>query len=488
MHKHKLISEVVDQGICIGCGVCAGVCPGKNIEMIWSENGELNPYIEEGCAPESCICVSACPILNAETTSVVDVLKLQPLNNEKVVTSFHPTHPLVGSYTSCYVGYSDSKIEREKSSSGGMITLLLKDLLTSEKVDGVIAVVDSETPHEALFKFDILRSVDEIALAAGSKYYPVEISEILKLLKKDKSDDVYALVGLPCLLQGVQNAVKLLPRLAKKIRYTFALTCGQLPNRFYTESLASYSGVPVEELKTVEYRGKESTSSASNFVFKAFNMSGESGKPLHWVTQPSYLWENSFFIHGACKFCDDVFGRTADAIFMDAWLPQYASDPKGHSFVVVKNTNIDTIVREKAASGICSVDPISIDDVMQSQHSQIVKKTEILAGHLHMAQEKGIRITKRAVEPSKQHYKRWKKDIDLQWETMNLSKVIWQQLKEKGNEAMFFDNIEPLEKKIAWRKKMRYLKQGFIKIGRSPHKTIGRILRHQVNRLIGNKG
>lgn len=483
MQKHKLISDVVDQGICIGCGVCAGVCPGKNIEMRWSENGELNPYIDQGCLPQSCICIDACPIINAETNFVVEMARLQRPDSQFVPITYPQSHPLVGKYTACYAGYTEKEKEREKSSSGGMLTFLLKELLLTKSVHGIISVVDSDTPSERLFKFDVLRSEEELDRAAGSKYYPVEISDILKFLKKDKSDDVYALVGLPCLLKGVENAVKLLPHLAKKIRYTFSLTCGQLPNRFYTESLAEYSGVSIDELKTVKYRGKEKTLSASNFVFKAFKTSGESGKPLYWMTQPSYLWENSFFIHGACKFCDDVFGRTADAIFMDAWLPQYASDPKGHSFVVVKDIDIDKLVREKAASGLCNAETISIDSIVKSQYDQIEKKTEMLSGHLYMAKKNGMRITKRTVEPSKQHYKHWEKDINLQWETMNQSKLIWKQLKSNGSETTFFENIAPIEKKIARRKKIKYLKQGLLKMGRSPHKTLVRIVDYQVKKL-----
>ena len=480
MNKHKLISEVVDQGICIGCGVCAGICPGKNIVMEWSKNGELNPVIEQGCTPEVCVCISVCPILNP--------LSDQDENKtDKQLEQSSATENIIGNYISSYGGYSTKNSQRQNGSSGGTLTWLLTTLLEEKKIDGAIVVVQSSDPKERLFEFKILDTVEQIESASGSKYYPVEISDVMQFIRKDRSDKRYALVGLPCLITGITHAKKINKRLNEKVAYTFSLTCGQLPNRFYTEALASYSGVPVNDLQTVNFRLKEDTQSASNYIFKAFDTSKKAGKPLYWISQPSYLWENSFFVHGACKFCDDVFGRTADAIFMDAWLPRYSSDPKGHSFIVVKNEIIDTHMKAMNQMGKCNLESVNINDILQSQHNQIVKKTEILSAHLYMAQQNGIRVTKRNIQPDKQWFKFWKKDITLQWETMISSKIIWKTLKDKNSEASFFDNIETLNAKIQKRKRSKYVRQGLQKLLKAPHKTFIRVISHQINRLINKE-
>ena len=201
MNKHKLISEVVDQGICIGCGVCAGICPGKNIVMEWSKNGELNPVIEQGCTPEVCVCISVCPILNP--------LSDQDENKtDKQLEQSSATENIIGNYISSYGGYSTKNSQRQNGSSGGTLTWLLTTLLEEKKIDGAIVVVQSSDPKERLFEFKILDTVEQIESASGSKYYPVEISDVMQFIRKDRSDKRYALVGLPCLITGITHAKK----------------------------------------------------------------------------------------------------------------------------------------------------------------------------------------------------------------------------------------------------------------------------------------
>jgi len=475
MTTHKLISEIVEQDICIGCGLCAAVCPKKNIRMEWSDKGEIIPVIDECCGEDICarLCIATCPIL------VPGAINASP-NRSDIVES------LIGDYEACYAGYDNDPALRQRGTSGGMLTWLLTELLEKGDIDGVITAVKSDDAEDSIFQFGILRTAEDVRRAAGSKYYPVEAGSVLKQILSDKSDDVYALVGLPCLLQGVQIARTKYKRLDRKIKYTFSLTCGQLPNAAYTEVLAQCSGVKKSSLVTVDYRNKAGTTSASNYVFLPTNKAGESGRPLYWVGEPSYLWENSFFIHGACKFCDDLFGRSSDAAFMDAWLPEYTTDTQGHSLILVRNTSINDAFSRGAAAGSCQIKPVPVADIINSQSTQITKKTEMLSANLYFAKQNGLRITDRAIPPSKTMFKRWKKDISLQWHTMKESKRIWAELKSQGEEQFFFTETAALHRKISVRRNLLYIQQGVRKLVNNPLGTVRNVFLHQLRRNRSN--
>ena len=294
------------------------------------------------------LCVAACPILNPGDNKQV----LEP--ESKSVEQL-----LIGEYHTSYLGHDTNAAQRQESSSGGLLTWLLIRLLEEKIIDGVITTVASDDPGKELFKFDILRTPDALRKASGSKYYPVEASEVIKQVMRDKSDDTYAILGVPCLLQGVNIAKQKYKRLDKKIRFSFSLVCGQLPNAAYTELLSGCAGLNEDEIGTVDYRNKENTTSASNFVFVPEDKSGKKGRPLYWIEQPSYLWENSFFIHTACKFCDDLYGRTADAVFMDAWLPGISQKPEGHSLVVIRDPEIDAVFQQGRLPGSARSRPLA---------------------------------------------------------------------------------------------------------------------------------
>jgi coenzyme F420-reducing hydrogenase beta subunit len=477
LSKHKLISEVVDQGICIGCGVCAGICPGKNIVMSWSENGELNPVIEQGCAPEVCVCISVCPILN-------------PLSDEDLNQTLEPiqwsgAEKIVGDYISCYSGYSTKKSQRQNGSSGGMLTWLLTTLLEEKKIDGAIVVVQSSDPKERLFEFKILDTVEQIESASGSKYYPVEISDVMQFVRKDRSDKRYALIGLPCLITGITHAKKINKRLNEKIAYTFSLTCGQLPNRFYTEALASYSGIDSNDLSYVNYRSKSGTKNARDYVFYAEDFSGNHGRELFWSTKPWFLWKNSFFIHGACKICDDVFGRNADAVFMDAWLDRYSDDPSGHSMIVVKHPEIQTLLSASVARNNIVLIPEPIEEILQSQKGVITKKTELLSANLYKLQTQHYRIAPRSVEPDPIYYKKYQYRVDLEWSMLKTSKQRWREMLSEGTTKYFFDKIFDLEKKIVRVEQRIKYQHKIAKLWNNPFQTLRNTLIHQLTKLKG---
>src|SRR5699024_6587501 len=101
-----------------------------------------------------------------------------------------------GYYLKNYAGYVKEGSFRELGSSGGMGNWIAAKLLQNKMVDGIIHVKGTDKLDEAnpvLFEYQISNTFDELSKGAKSKYYPIELSKVLDLVKNNKGK--YALIG-----------------------------------------------------------------------------------------------------------------------------------------------------------------------------------------------------------------------------------------------------------------------------------------------------
>src|SRR5690606_5696927 len=92
----------------------------------------------------------------------------------------------IGFYRSTYAGYVKEGSFREMGSSGGMGSWLAYTLLDKGLVDGIIHVHSKSYSDDdpRLFKYGISRSLEEIKNNSKSRYYPIELSEVLDFVSQ----------------------------------------------------------------------------------------------------------------------------------------------------------------------------------------------------------------------------------------------------------------------------------------------------------------
>jgi len=375
----NVIDRVVANDLCSGCGVCAGVCPRGILRMGFRADGDLVPSLQGECSPGCDLCVRICPFGSG-------IYAPRPLNEELFGANSKPGaifHHHIGWYLRCYVGYSTVGAHRRRGASGGLATWALETLLKEKIVDRV-AVVTRAYGEGRLFKFSVATSPGEVRSASGSVYYPVEISGLLKVVLSERPAR-WAIVGLPCLVYAVRRAALNIPSLGESVKVLLGLSCGMLQNKYYTELLATASGVGLGDTKSISYRGKTTEGDPGNYLFSVTDSEGRMSRPIPYKGIPFYLGRNAYFRLNACNYCTDVFAEASDACFMDAWLPEYRSEPRGTSIVVVRSRAMKELFKRGKDLGEIEIERITGERVCLSQSGQIRRKREHIGlrlGHL----------------------------------------------------------------------------------------------------------
>ena len=92
---------------------------------------------------------------------------------------------------------------------------------------------------------------------AKSRYYPVEMSEILAQIRATPGR--YAVVGVPCFIKALQLLRREDPLIRERVAFTLGLFCGHMKSARLIESFAWQMNVPLADVARVEFRLKDAT-------------------------------------------------------------------------------------------------------------------------------------------------------------------------------------------------------------------------------------
>jgi coenzyme F420 hydrogenase subunit beta len=429
--KQSVRDEIVKNDLCIGCGVCAGICPQKVLKIEDNKYGEYNPCKINDCSLECGLCMKVCPFGSNENETELGAKIYGDIEGIKNLSE-------TGYYLESYAGYSNEF--RQSSASGGITSWLLTELLRKKVVDYIVCPTSQKNPNK-LFDFEIFSDESSVKNVSGSVYYPVEMSQVIqKILEKPGR---YAITGLPCFLKGLRLAAQKNRKLGDRIIVTIGLTCGQIKSKHYTAYLSKLANVE-GKLTEVYYRGKDPEKPANNYYFYCSDEKGTKGK-IFFKDRVVDAWVNRWFTPRACNFCDDIFAELADVTLMDAWLPEYISDSQGTNLLIVRSKLIQGVISDGIKNNSIVVDEIPIDKVIKSQPGVIDVKRKQLAYRLHMAQRKGLKIPSKRIKASNNIGFFMKKDVEVKDEMQRVSRDHFiDNFSEAINLQKFQEGMKPL--------------------------------------------
>lgn len=422
------IKKVVDGGYCVGCGACSALS-GGSLVMKLDALGLYKPQGEENNISKL-DGESVCPFLTH-------------LDEDKIAHEFFdPTDgqydSRVGHYLSLYAGYSNVGDYRKNGTSGGIISWVLSELFKQEKIDYVIHVKSANEGDGCLFKYCISTSIDEVKKGAKSRYYPIEASEVLMHVQNNPGR--YAFVGVPCFIKAVRLLMLKDSRFNERILYCIGLVCGHLKSTGFAENYAWQAGIDPEKLKDIDFRVKRTGRPAIDYGVKLVSENQIKFRPTRSFY--GYNWGYNFFRNPACNFCDDVFAETADIVVGDAWLPEYMSDDLGTSLVVVRKKELFQIIENAVDNGRLVLDPINVEQVVESQAGGIRDRREGLAVRLNHRIEEGKWVPHKRVNIDKYNVSESLKEKYLAREALGDKTLkLWCQARECGNWNLFERHI-----------------------------------------------
>lgn len=374
--------RVVDSAMCIGCGACAGE-PGRAVEF--DAHGHLKPRGEWTSEPSDAF-ARVCPF------------SPEARNEDEIAGELYPDaphHGMVGRFLASYVGYADADGFRDRGSSGGMVSWTLAELLRVGLVDAVAHVAPDDQGR--LFGYRISRTIEEVNRGAKSRYYPVEMSEVLRTIRATPGR--YAIVGVPCFIKALNLLRREDPVLRERISFTLGLFCGHMKSARMIESFAWQMETDIANVRRAEHRIKDPSRPASTYTTEVELKDGEVRRK-DWWNLADGDWGAGFFMNPACDWCDDVIAETADISFGDAWVEPYSSDGNGTNVVVVRSTPVAELVTAAIAEGRLHLEPVNAEFVQQTQAAGFRHRREGLAYRLTW-RKRGIRPIKR-VNPSRE--------------------------------------------------------------------------------------
>ena len=374
------LSDIVDNGLCIGCGLCQSIAGRDKIEVSMTPKGRLEPKEISKITPEifEKIC-NVCP------GTIVEGLPKENVDQSA-------KHNLVWGYylSLCYTWSTDKKI-RFESSTGGLLNGLSIYLLETKKVKFILhTAADPKKPMRSVPKFSY--SKEELLNCEGrSRYGPTAPLE--KFHEALDLSQPFAFVGKPCDISAIRQLSKIDTRVNQLCKYLLTLVCGGFAEFTKAQEFIESFNVKEDELSIFRYRGY---GNPGKMYIKT-----KDGREYDREYNSFWGEESTWRVPFRCKICPDAIGESADIAALDTWR---GGSPKGEdegfNAAIVRTKKGLDLLNEAAKTGFIHIgDKLEIEDISDFQPHQVNKKKAVYARHQGMKKNnsptintKGLRI------------------------------------------------------------------------------------------------
>jgi len=356
------LDDIVNNGLCIGCGLCQSVAGKDNIEISMSSKGRLEPKEVKKITLE---------IFN-KILKVCPGVIVEGLPKEQVDTK--AKHDLVwGYYLSLFYAWSTDDKIRFESSTGGLLNGLSLYLLESKNVKFILhTVADPVKPMRSVSKLSYNK--DELLNSGScSRYGPA--SPLDKFHEALNLNQPFAFVGKPCDISAIRQLSKVDERVNNLCKYLLTLVCGGFQEFTKAQDFIESFKVKEEELSIFRYRG---FGNPGRMYIKT-----KDGREYDQSYNSFWGEESNWRVPFRCKICPDAIGESSDIASLDTWRggsPE--GEDEGFNAAIVRTKKGLDLLNEASNAGYIKIgDQLKIEDINDFQPHQVKKKKAVYARH-----------------------------------------------------------------------------------------------------------
>jgi len=358
--KINNLDDIVEAGLCAGCGLCESIAGRDAVEMDLTSEGRIRPRTRKvlGLATFDQI-MKVCP----------GVTVTGPANNQAGPSG--SMHGVFGPIASLNRGWASDEDTRFHAAAGGALTALGMYLVRSGKVDKVLHIKAS-TDNPILSDAWISTTEQDVYEGAQSRYGPgASLTQVHKLLDKGVT---FAVIGKPCDISAIRNLERIDARVEKQIPYCLTIFCGGTMSLNRLDRMVEHFDASPDELSLFRYRGEgwPGTAHMETKDGRAFDLTYEQawqGSDVPW----------KYDLQFRCKICPDAIGERADVSCPDGWImkngkPVYEEAP-GVNLVIARTPKGADLVRDAGIAGALTLGSFSTAQLEEMHEDHRARKT-----------------------------------------------------------------------------------------------------------------
>jgi coenzyme F420 hydrogenase subunit beta len=347
------VREVVENGLCIGCGLCEALAPDRwRMAMTHEDRLRPAPLAPEDNVADAAI-LSVCPgvVTGAEAKGTHEDL-------------------VWGSYISMGEAWAGDADIRYRAATGGVLTALGTHLLRSGKASFILhCAARKDRPMRS--HWVISETPEQVVARAGSRYGPSDtLAGLQEALKRGQP---FAIIAKPCDAGAVRLRVKADPRLNDLLVAVLVMVCGGASDLGKSRALLDEYHLDEDDLTLFRYRGYGNPGPT--------RLETKDGRSFEKTYLDLWEDESGWRIQSRCKICPDAIGEAADVAAADIW-PGGApvGDDEGFNGIITRSPLGQALVDSAIAAGdLVLGKPHTPRDYDDFQPHQVRKKRNIAA-------------------------------------------------------------------------------------------------------------
>jgi len=352
------IRDVIEWGLCCGCGACYFTCTKGAIQLINLTHIGIRPIVDNSLCTNECNCLNYCPGYLVDTQVIKE-------SNEGADDNIY-----FGPTLEIWEGHASDPDIRFSASSGGALTALSLYCLEKENIQFVLHTgMNPDCPWEN--KTVVSRNRHQLLARTGSRYSPSSPCDSIRQIAD--CDERCVFIGKPCDTSAVMRMREVYSHLNENIAFVFTFFCAGVPSTQGTLELIRHMCMNEQEISAVRYRGNGWPG-----YFKLEFKDNQEDKTMSYFDSWHQL---QHFRSLRCHLCPDGLGQIADISCGDAWY-KYSNKNNniGESLILVRTGRGKEFLHRAIDAGYLIATKSNASNVIKSQ--ALIERRKELFGRL----------------------------------------------------------------------------------------------------------